>query len=373
MIFTHNKPVILILHLTVILASLITTFTAAGPINISLEIQSPTTTTTEEPEITTTFDILTTTTTAATSSSTSTTTTTKAPPKKSPPKRIINVSDAPVGLPVASPKDLEGLPKNFDGRTAWSQCPSLKHVSDQGSCGSCWAVITTDLASDRLCIASNGTIQVRLSPMHLLQCCGLGDCSDGIVDFGACAGGDPWGTWRYFTEHGIVTERCKPYPSWVKWLGINTFTDGGLDSEEEEQAVCRKQCSGNSSLDYEDELYFGRSYYRLPVDEGTIRREIFTHGPVVTHISVSDPYLDTHHHEDAQIYRCPERAGIATHGVRLIGWGEEKNDTNGQVEKYWLAVNSWGRDWGRNGTFRIARGSNSCHVEEFVSTVLPKV
>ena len=82
------------------------------------------------------------------------------PSKLSPPKRIINVADAPVGVPVASPEEVAKLPKNFDGRTAWGQhCgASLRHVSHQGSCGSCWAVVTTDVAADRLCIASNGII-----------------------------------------------------------------------------------------------------------------------------------------------------------------------------------------------------------------------
>ena len=33
--------------------------------------------------------------------------------------------------------DLE-LPKEFDSRVQWPNCPTLKEIRDQGSCGSCW-------------------------------------------------------------------------------------------------------------------------------------------------------------------------------------------------------------------------------------------
>lgn len=35
--------------------------------------------------------------------------------------------------------DLTDLPENFDARVQWPDCPTLKEVRDQGSCGSCWA------------------------------------------------------------------------------------------------------------------------------------------------------------------------------------------------------------------------------------------
>src|SRR5699024_1107739 len=109
------------------------------------------------------------------------------------------------------------------------------------SCGSCWAVVTTDVASDRLCIASKGKIRVHLSPMHLLQCCGLGSCADGIVDYGGCAGGDPWGTWRYFVNHGFVTEQCKPYPSWLLGYGVQPLPS---------DVKCETKCD-DRAIDYQ--------------------------------------------------------------------------------------------------------------------------
>ena len=49
--------------------------------------------------------------------------------------------------------------------------------------------------------------------------------------------------------------------------------------------------------------------------------------------------------------------------VKLIGF----NDTH--VPKYWTAVNSWGPQWGENGTFKIVRGQSECLIESSLYSV----
>ena len=56
---------------------------------------------------------------------------------------------------------------------------------------------------------------------------------------------------------------------------------------------------------------------------------------------------------------------LGGHAVRVIGWGEE-ND-----RKYWLVANSWGEEWGENGTFRIRRGTDECGFESNAIAALP--
>lgn len=60
------------------------------------------------------------------------------------------------------------------------------------------------------------------------------------------------------------------------------------------------------------------------------------------------------------VYQCTSSSGqyLGGHAVAVIGYGTE----NGQ--DYWLVRNSWNNGWGDNGLFKIARGIDTCGVEE---------
>ncbi|KAG8540806.1 hypothetical protein GDO81_018516 [Engystomops pustulosus] len=70
------------------------------------------------------------------------------------------------------------LPDNFDSREAWPNCPTIREIRDQGSCGSCWAFGAVEAISDRSCVHSNGKVNVEVSAEDLLSCCGL-ECGMG--------------------------------------------------------------------------------------------------------------------------------------------------------------------------------------------------
>ena len=65
----------------------------------------------------------------------------------------------------------DDLPESFDSREKWSNCESLKEIRDQSKCGSCWAFGAAEVMSDRLCIATNGKLQTRVSTTELVTCC----------------------------------------------------------------------------------------------------------------------------------------------------------------------------------------------------------
>jgi len=63
--------------------------------------------------------------------------------------------------------DPSSLPDQFDPRTQWPNCPTLKEVRDQGSCGSCWVIHAT---SDQCCYYSVlVTVQFVMETMILVQ------------------------------------------------------------------------------------------------------------------------------------------------------------------------------------------------------------
>lgn len=53
-------------------------------------------------------------------------------------RRQMGVLKGGITLPVKQMTPMEDLPDNFDAREQWPDCPSIKEIRDQASCGSCW-------------------------------------------------------------------------------------------------------------------------------------------------------------------------------------------------------------------------------------------
>lgn len=62
---------------------------------------------------------------------------------------------------------------------------------------------------------------ISLSVNDLLACCGF-LCGDG------CDGGYPISAWRYFVNHGVVTEEVSSCLASLKWLAWNQQRDDVL-------------------------------------------------------------------------------------------------------------------------------------------------
>eukprot|EP00080_Pristionchus_pacificus_P020856 PDM80876.1 Peptidase [Pristionchus pacificus] len=220
------------------------------------------------------------------------------------------------------------IPESFDARQAWPQCPEIPMIRDQSSCGSCWAMATGEIISDRICIASGGSQQFNISSDDLMSCCGL-QCGNG------CNGGNPLSAMKWYVSHGVVT---------------------GSNYEDH-------SCVEGYPLTYAQDKHYGKSAYGLSRKVVDIQKEIMTNGPIVAGFNV---YEDFEQYSGG-IYAHHAGKYLGGHAVKVIGWGQE----NGTP--YWLVNNSWNTDWGENGLFRIIRGTNDCGFEASMVAGLPKL
>jgi len=263
----------------------------------------------------------------------------------------INASDAPwiaalndrfAGVSVEEAKKLMGtilrknnlprktyedasVPDTFDARTQWPNC--IHPIRNQEQCGSCWAFAATEALSDRLCIASNGKINVVLSPEDLVSC--------DTTDMG-CNGGYLDHAWAYMQKSGVVLDSCFPY-----------------SAGNGQAAPCPsgQTCPGTGTWT----KYHAKSNYAVN-GVSNIMQEIYNNGPVEAGFSVYQDFMSY----TGGVYTHKSGSLLGGHAIKILGWGTENN------VDYWLVANSWGPSWGLQGFFKIKKGSNECGIESNV-------
>uniref|UniRef100_UPI00358F1BEA cathepsin B isoform X1 n=1 Tax=Myxine glutinosa TaxID=7769 RepID=UPI00358F1BEA len=264
-------------------------------------------------------------------------------------------------LPVRQLRFQPELPKEFDSRTAWPHCPTIREIRDQGICGSCWAFGAVESISDRFCIHSKGKVNVHISAEDLLSCCDY--CGMG------CNGGFPASAWEFWTRSGLVTggnyaskQGCRPYTFPPCEHHINGSRPQ-CTTERGDTPECKHKCSTGYSPSYEKDKYFGERSYSVGSNEEQIRTEIYLNGPVEADFSVYGDFL----HYKSGVYQHVAGSLMGGHAIRLLGFGEEGGTP------YWLAANSWNTDWGNRGFFKILRGNDECGIESDIVAGSPKL
>ncbi|XP_075536543.1 cathepsin B [Dermacentor variabilis] len=255
------------------------------------------------------------------------------------------------------------LPENFDSRENWPECPTIREIRDQGSCGSCWAFGAVEAMSDRTCIhspAGGPKAVVHLSADDLLSCCRT--CGMG------CNGGFPGSAWSFWVHKGIVTggnydsdDGCMPYPIKACDHHVNG-TLGPCDKKIPPTPRCVHMCRKGYDVSYRKDKHYGNSSYSVPSVPKLIQAEIMTNGPVEADFTV---YADFVHYKSGVYQRHTDQA-LGGHAIRLLGWGVEDG------VPYWTAANSWNTEWGDKGFFKILRGSDECGIESDVVAGLPR-
>jgi hypothetical protein len=90
-----------------------------------------------------------------------------------------------------------------------------------------------------------------------------------------------------------------------------------------------------------------------PMNEHFIKDELVQHGPVTAGFTVTDGFSFFNQDPTGVFTGAGPQRKHGGHAVSIVGWGKKG------TQKYWLVRNSWGRDWGDSGFFRIAIGGDA--------------
>ncbi|KAK3270400.1 hypothetical protein CYMTET_21203 [Cymbomonas tetramitiformis] len=218
--------------------------------------------------------------------------------------------------------DDSSIPDTFDATTQW---PKYIHpIRDQQQCGSCWAFSASEVLSDRFTIASQGAIDVVLSPQDMVAC----DKTDQ-----GCNGGRLGSAWNYLKNTGIVSDKCDPY----------TAGDG-------QSGTCQTKCVDGEAW----KKYKATDSFQMR-SVSAMQKEIMTNGPIQVAFTVYKSFMS--YKSGVYVKKPFEFIPEGGHAVKAVGWGTEDG------VDYWLIANSWNTNWGLNGFFKIKRGVNECGIE----------
>ena len=198
------------------------------------------------------------------------------------------------------------VPIQYDFREKYSQCKGK--ITSQGEHSTAYALITSSVIADRLCIKDSKRIE--MSPEYIYTCSSLFNSSMGNI----------YDVVNYIKTAKIPMTSC--------------FTDESISN------ICGKNC--NEIFPSEKVLTACRVF-----DDDNIKREIINNGPVVANIRLKTDFPTY----KSGIYQYKKGPGVFNitqdHLVKIIGWGET-NDL-----KYWIIENTWGEEWGEDGYAKI--------------------
>jgi cathepsin L len=190
-------------------------------------------------------------------------------------------------------------------------------VKNQGSCGSCWAVGTTEVLETHLAIAENATAATLvLSPQSLVscaknphQCGGTGGCGGATAEIGF-----------NFTKSSVGMPLESAYPYDGKDGTCRTY----------DAAVT---CSGYTKLESNS--------------ASAMEIAVATRGSVAVVVAAAWDNYGGGIFEDG----CLSWLGSCTldHVVVIVGYTQDA----------WLVRNSWGENWGESGYIRLTRKNDN--------------
>lgn len=194
-----------------------------------------------------------------------------------------------------------------------------KDVSNQLSCGCCWAFASVSVIEANYRKVFNDFI--GLSEQDLINC---------NKENNGCKGGDFGLAYNYIIKKGLAYRNAVPY--------ISGYT--------EESDTCSPTVTRNFVV---DKFERGQTKEKL--------WEFLAKGPVASYIDASSDLFRFYKGGilDPELMKCK----VPTHAAHVYAY---LNNYNGK--KVYSVLNSWGKGWGINGSYYISLGSqNTCMIE----------
>jgi hypothetical protein len=291
------------------------------------------------------------------------------------------------------------------GKRPASLGPYTSPVANQHTCGSCWAVASAGVFSDRWAIYTQD-VNPQLSSTELLSCASVSINPQAYPNCDGCNGGLPAGAAAYFAQAGTVSSTCESY-AWCDrdrlCSGQQASVGGGDSSAYLNRIIPRctsQRCAAPNDKRFKVKYYRDTAppkltslSYQPPTRDGAftlraltnsaalsvtgirdIQLEILANGPVVGAMAIFYdfqagtmpgagawaptknvycnvqgiygfyPYNKTRYaHTEAQL--------MGWHAVAVVGWGLEKDVDDWTMPgrkfdlPYWIVRNSWGAEW----------------------------
>ena len=196
--------------------------------------------------------------------------------------------------------------RNKDGKN-W-----MSPVRNQGRCGSCVAFATLATIEGQLNITRGmPDMNANLSEEYLFE--NIGSCNRGsLLSYGMSS----------MRNQGTPDESCAMYVAGRL----------GLDNQ------------GIKCHNYRERLFSINDYSQY---YGSRIKNALQNGPVLTAMTVYEDFFNY----KSGIYRYTTGSRAGGHAVTIVGYNDQ--------EGYWIVKNSWGKNWGEDGYFRIQYNDRS--------------